>query len=104
MIVPRFTAEQAQELAKRHWGIVSVAHELPSSIDQNFRLETAEKGFVLKISNSDEVPEYLAAQIRALEHLARRNPDRASDDPSPGSSAGARAGPRRSGQTAGRLR
>jgi len=44
---------------------------LPSSIDQNFRLEAAEKGFVLKISNSAEVPEYLDAQIRALEHLAR---------------------------------
>ncbi len=44
--------------------------ELPSSIDQNFKLDTAGGSFVLKISNSDELPEYLAAQIRALEHLA----------------------------------
>ena len=63
--------DQAQELASRHWGLISVAHELPSSIDQNFRLDTAGGSFVLKISNSTELPEYLAAQIRALEHLAR---------------------------------
>lgn len=48
-----------------------MAHELPSSIDQNFRLVTANGSFVLKVSNSAELPEYLAAQIRALEHLAR---------------------------------
>jgi len=48
-----------------------MVHELPSSIDQNFRLDALEKSFVLKISNSAELPEYLDAQIRALEHLAR---------------------------------
>ena len=44
---------------------------MPSSIDQNFRLDAAGQSFVLKISNSAELPEYLDAQIRALEHLAR---------------------------------
>lgn len=43
---------------------------MPSSIDQNFRLETPRGSFVLKISNSDELPEYLAAQIGVLDHLA----------------------------------
>ena len=57
-------------MARHHWGLTSVAHELPSSIDQNFRLETSDGSFVLKISNSDELPEYLAAQIRVLDHLA----------------------------------
>jgi Ser/Thr protein kinase RdoA (MazF antagonist) len=47
-----------------------VASVLPSSIDQNFRLDTAGKeSFVLKISNSSERPEFLEAQVRALEYL-----------------------------------
>ena len=48
-----------------------MAHELPSSIDQNFRLDAVRKSCVLQISNSAELSKYLDAQIRALEHLAR---------------------------------
>ncbi len=52
-----------------------MASALPSSIDQNFRLDTAgEESFVLKISNSSELPEFLDAQVRALEHLAADPP------------------------------
>jgi hypothetical protein len=52
-----------------------VASALPSSIDQNFRLDTTGKeSFVLKISNSSERPEFLDAQVRALEYLAAEPP------------------------------
>jgi len=68
------TATQAGDLVRVHWGIDAVAHPLPSSIDQNFRLEpgSAESGacFVLKISNASELPEFLDAQVRALDFLA----------------------------------
>ncbi|MCL7927021.1 MAG: phosphotransferase [marine benthic group bacterium] len=52
-----------------------MASALPSSIDQNFRLDTVgDESFVLKISNSSELPEFLDAQVRALEYLAAGPP------------------------------
>jgi len=78
-IVPRLTAAQAGDLARVHWGIEGVAHALPSSIDQNFRLDTAptqcgEDRYVLKISNASELPGFLQAQVRALDFLAGMKP------------------------------
>ncbi len=60
----------AQELAARHFGLEVTARELPSYVDQNFRL-TDEAGpeFVLKVMNSEEDPVLLEAQVAVLDHL-----------------------------------
>ena len=75
-IVPRFSPEQAQELAARHYGLHVVARELPSYVDQNFRLsDSTGTDYVLKIMNSEENTAFLDAQVSALD-LLQRNPGR----------------------------
>lgn len=69
-IVPRFSPEQAQDLAARHYDLRVTVRELPSSIDQNFHLrDAAGAEYVLKISNTTEDPGFLEAQVSALEFL-----------------------------------
>jgi Ser/Thr protein kinase RdoA (MazF antagonist) len=69
-IVPRFSPEQAQDLAARHYDLRVTAHELPSYIDQNFHLlDAAGAEYVLKISNTTEDQDFLDAQVSALEFL-----------------------------------
>ena len=52
-IVPRFSLEQAQDLAARHYDLRVTARELPSYIDQNFHLlDAAGAEYVLKILNT----------------------------------------------------
>ena len=53
-----------------------IAHELPSYIDQNFRLsDPAGTDCVLKIMNSEEDPAFLDAQVSAL-NLLQKSPGR----------------------------
>jgi len=69
-IVPRFSPEQARDLAARHYDLRVTACELPSYIDQNFHLlDAAGAEYVLKISNTAEDPGFLEAQVSALEFL-----------------------------------
>ena len=68
---PRFSPEEAGELAQSLYGVSGALRALPSERDQNFRL-TAGNGevFVLKISGAGERRGILDLQHAALEHLA----------------------------------
>lgn len=68
---PRFSPEEAGELARTLYGVTGALHALPSERDQNFRV-TAGNGevFVLKISGAGERRGILDLQHAALEHLA----------------------------------
>ncbi len=70
---PRFSTEEAAELARSLYGVSGKLHALPSERDQNFRL-TAENGevYVLKISGAGEQRSILELQHDALDHLAGR--------------------------------
>lgn len=68
---PRFSPEEAGELALSLYGLSGAPRALPSERDQNFRL-TAGNGeeYVLKISGAGERRGILDLQHAALEHLA----------------------------------
>ena len=68
--VPRFSPQQAEELAETLYGMTCIARQLPSYCDNNFHLED-ESGaaFVLKIARAGESFEALDAQNRAMEHV-----------------------------------
>jgi 4-aminobutyrate aminotransferase-like enzyme/Ser/Thr protein kinase RdoA (MazF antagonist) len=68
---PRFSRADAVRLAKDFYGMKVTAKPLPSERDQNFRLrDGAGAQFVLKIANSQESPEVLDLQNRALQFLS----------------------------------
>ncbi len=69
-IVPRFTTGQASELAERHYGFAAGARELPSELDQNFRLTTADEEYVLRIVRSEADRAFVEAQVAVLRSLA----------------------------------
>jgi 4-aminobutyrate aminotransferase-like enzyme/Ser/Thr protein kinase RdoA (MazF antagonist) len=73
---PAFSVSEAEEIARRVFGIVGSADPLDSERDQNFRLRT-EGGpdWVLKIANPAEDPAVLDLQTEALLHIARVAPD-----------------------------
>ncbi len=74
--VPRFSATEAERLARELYGVASTARELPSERDQNFYLEDGSgSAFVLKIAGADEQREMLDAQNRAMEHVSNRGND-----------------------------
>lgn len=69
--VPCFSASEAEELARRLFGIVAAAREISSDRDQNFRLATADGAeMILKIANGREDLSSLACQNEVLAHLA----------------------------------
>ena len=72
---PGFSAADAQDLARRLYGIDATASPLPSERDQNF-LMRARSGdlFVLKIANGSDDRALLEAQNAAIEHVAARTP------------------------------
>lgn len=68
---PRFSADDAERVARERWGIVASASPLPSERDQNVLLETAAgERFVLRIANAAEDPVLLEAQGLAMQRLA----------------------------------
>ena len=70
---PRFTPEEAAELASSLYGVTGTLSALPSERDQNFRLSAGNgEAFVLKISGADEQRSILELQHDALGHLAGR--------------------------------
>lgn len=72
---PRHSAEEAADLARRHFGLVGRLDPLTSERDQNFRLTTAGgRAFVLKIANAAEPAEVTNFQTEALDHVARCDP------------------------------
>ena len=68
---PRFSPEEAGELARSLYGVDGTLHALASERDQNFRV-TAGNGevYVLKISGAGERRAILDLQHAALEHLS----------------------------------
>lgn len=72
---PAFSTADAQDLARRFYGIDAEASPLPSERDQNFLLRTPRgDGFVLKIANAADDRALLEAQNAALDHVAARTP------------------------------
>ncbi len=72
---PRFSREEASSLAREIFGVTASPSFLPSERDQNVLLDPGSgPEFVLKIANSSEDREVLAAQNQALDYLGRRDP------------------------------
>ena len=73
---PGFSPEAATEIARQNFGLNGEMRALYSERDQNFRVDTGDEGdWVLKISNADEPPDQIDAQVAALKHLDRTVPD-----------------------------
>jgi Ser/Thr protein kinase RdoA (MazF antagonist) len=73
---PAFSIEEAEEIAKRLFGVSGSAHALVSERDQNFHLRgTDGEEYVLKIANPAEDPSVLDFQTQALLHIARVDPE-----------------------------
>ena len=68
---PRFTCEDAIDIARERYAIDASAEALPSERDQNFHL-TAASGveYVLKIANALDRVEVLELQNKAMMHIA----------------------------------
>ena len=67
---PRFTVEDAIDVAAKWYGLPVTARPLPSERDQNFHLTTtAGEAYVLKIAGADDARDVLDLQNRALAHL-----------------------------------
>ena len=70
--IPRFTAADASNVARREFGIVGSLSALPSERDQNFLITDAGGGkSVLKIANSSDTPQLLDFQNQAMRHVAK---------------------------------
>ena len=72
---PAFTAEEAQRLLARDYGVDGKLKELVSERDQNFLVDSAAGRFVLKIANAVEDPDFLALQNAVMKHVALADPD-----------------------------
>ena len=72
---PRLSTADAEDIARRVFGIEGRASPLDSERDQNFRIEITEGlGYVLKISNPAEDPDVVDMQTETLRHIARTDP------------------------------
>lgn len=73
---PVFSEDEAETLAKSHFGIIGRAARLTSERDANFRIKTADGiSYVLKIANPVEALLVTNLQTRALLHIAAADPD-----------------------------
>ena len=69
---PGLGAADAQDLARRFYGLETVASTLPSERDQNFLLQTARgERFVLKIANAADDRALLEAQNAAIAQVGK---------------------------------
>ena len=68
---PKFSLEEATEIARDLYGIDAAAFALPSERDQNFLLQDRSGAkYVLKIANAAEERAFLEAQQQAMERVA----------------------------------
>ncbi|TML82512.1 MAG: aminotransferase class III-fold pyridoxal phosphate-dependent enzyme, partial [Actinobacteria bacterium] len=73
---PRFSPDEAAELAGRLFGVTGTATPLGSERDQAFLIDAGDDGgCVLKISNSGEDPAVLDLEDEAILHVARVDPE-----------------------------
>jgi Ser/Thr protein kinase RdoA (MazF antagonist) len=80
---PRFSPEQAAELAAELFGVSGSATALGSERDQAFLIEDGAGGGVLKISNSGEDPAVLDLEREAVLHVGRVDPELPVAQPTP---------------------
>ncbi len=67
---PAFTREAAERMAREIFGVPGEARQLYGERDQNFRIKPAEgPGIIFKILGPSELPEAVAFQISALDHI-----------------------------------
>lgn len=69
---PNFSIAEAELLVQDHFGLRGRVTELPSHLDQNFRLKTNQNTFVLKLSNTAAAPSYVDLQQAVLTYLHER--------------------------------
>jgi 4-aminobutyrate aminotransferase-like enzyme len=72
---PTFDASRAAAIAAREFGATGEVTELGGERDQNFRLDTDDGAYVLKISNAEDGPATLDLQTAAIRHVGRTAPD-----------------------------
>ena len=68
---PQVTAQQALALLESHYGLHGTLHALGSQQDLNYRVDTAQGRFVLKMCRGDYAVQELQAQHAGLRHLAQ---------------------------------
>ncbi|MCC6717684.1 MAG: phosphotransferase [Acetobacteraceae bacterium] len=69
------SAEEAAAVALGHWGIAATAKLLTGERDRNFHLTAADgREYVLKFANPAEPVEVTDLQVKALQHVARTDP------------------------------
>jgi hydroxylysine kinase len=72
---PASSLEDAEDIARRYFGVTAKASLLTSERDQNFHLTGPDgQDYVLKIANSAEDPAVTNLQTMALLHIAKTNP------------------------------
>lgn len=69
---PDVSAEEAQALLAEHYGLSGTISELGSQQDRNYRIDTGERRYVLKICRAEYGALELEAQNAALRHLSER--------------------------------
>ena len=57
------------------WGILATLTRLDGEYDLNFRAETQDAAFILKVMRPDCDTGLVDMQVRAFEHIAQRAPD-----------------------------
>ena len=72
---PRFTADEAAQIAADVFGVHGSASDLGSERDQAFLIDDDRSGGVLKISNGREDPAALDLEEAAIAHVAAVDPD-----------------------------
>jgi len=73
---PSFTIQQVKEIVNKLYGLTGNLFPLSSERDQNFRISTQHGDqFVIKIANSAEDPAIIDMQNKALEHIAKVDPE-----------------------------
>ena len=73
---PNFSIEEIKNIADKLFGLTGTLASLDSERDQNYHIVTPDGDqFVIKIANSAEDPAIIDMQIKALEHIARVDPE-----------------------------
>lgn len=77
LTLPKLSAAEAVEIARREFGLTGEAKQLYSERDANFHLRPSDggPGHVLKIANAVEDPAVVDLQTASLRHIARADPD-----------------------------
>jgi Ser/Thr protein kinase RdoA (MazF antagonist) len=77
LTLPKLSAAEAEDIARREFGLTGQAKQLYSERDANFHLRPADggPGHVLKIANAVEEPPVIDLQTASLRHIAGKDPD-----------------------------